>query len=313
MKRINGDFFGKSIISVEQFSKKDIEIVFDFALHYKKGIKEGTIYNELSGKILTALFYEPSSRTFGSFVAAMQRLGGGVIPIHGVATTSVVKGESLSDTIKTFASYSDAIVLRHPEEGMPLNASKISNVPIINAGDGVGEHPTQGLLDLFTIKEQLGKLNNLKVALVGDLAHSRTAHSLAKLIALFSKNKLYFIAPPLSPMPEIITREITQKGISCKNFTSINKIIEEVDVLYITRVQKERMSSKLYQKIKNAFKIDNKLANRMKKQALIMSPLPRVGEIDEDVDINPRATYLKYQMRNGMFIRMVLLRLILKR
>lgn len=313
MKKLNGNFYRQSIVSIDQFSLKDIKILFSLALSYKTGIEKGLVYKNLRGKILTALFYEPSSRTFGSFVAAMQRLGGGVIPIHGVATTSVVKGESFSDTIKTFSSYSDIIVLRHPEKGMPLNASKISNVPIINAGDGVGEHPTQALLDLFTIKEQLGRIKNTKVALVGDLTHSRTIHSLAKLISLFPNNTLYFIAPPLSPMPETIIREITQKGIRCKNFTSINKIIEEVDVLYMTRVQKERMSSKLYQKIKNAFKIDNKLVNRMKKQALIMSPLPRVGEISEDVDHNPRATYLKYQMRNGMYIRMALLRLILKK
>lgn len=313
MQKLNGNFYQKSILTIDQFTIKDIKIVFKQALSYKKGVKKGSVYKTLPGKILTALFYEPSSRTFGSFVAAMQRLGGGVVPIHGIGTTSVVKGESFSDTIKTFASYSDVITLRHFEEGAAQKAAEISGIPIINAGDGVGEHPTQGLLDLFTIKEQLGRLDNLKVALVGDLMHSRTVHSLAKLIALFPKNKLYFIAPLQSPMPEAIVQTVTKKGTQCQSFTAIEKIIEEVDVLYVTRVQKERMSDKLYQKIKNAFKIDNKLANRMKKEALIMSPLPRVGEISEDVDSNPRATYLKYQMRNGMYIRMALLRLILKR
>lgn len=313
MKKINGKFYNQSIISVDQFTRRDIEILFDFVAHYKRGIEHGSVYSELAGKILTALFYEPSSRTFGSFCASMQRLGGGIIPIQGVTYSSVSKGESLKDTIGTFQSYSDVIALRHPEEGSAAIAAKSSNIPIINAGDGVGEHPTQALLDLFTIRDRLGRTDNLKVAMVGDLKYGRTVHSLSKLLSLYPKITIYFISPPVSPMPSAIISFLKQKGVKTQLVMSISEVIEDIDILYMTRVQKERMAPQLYEKIKGLFKLDNKLANRMKKEAIIMHPLPRVGEITEDVDENLRAVYLKHQMRNGLFIRMALLRLILKK
>ena len=313
MKKINGKFFNQDIISVEQFSKGDIETVFQLANFYKKGVEQGSVFNDLKGKILTALFYEPSSRTFGSFVASIQRLGGGIIPLQGVTYSSVSKGETLEDTVRTFESYSDCIVMRHSEKGAAKRASSVLSIPLINAGDGTGEHPTQGLLDLFTIKDKLGRTNNMKVAFVGDLKYGRTAHSLSKLISIYPKTTLYFIAPPLSPMPDEVVKIVKKNGATVKTAKSIEEVLKTVDVLYMTRVQKERMEKSVYEKIKNAYILTGKMARTMKKDSLIMHPLPRVGEITEDVDSNPRAMYLKHQMRNGMFIRMALLRLILKK
>ncbi|MBI2029070.1 aspartate carbamoyltransferase [Candidatus Gottesmanbacteria bacterium] len=313
MKKINGDFFNKSIVSVDQFSKADIEILFELAAEYKKGISNGMVFNDLNGKILTALFYEPSSRTIGSFLGAMQRLGGGIIPIHGILNTSVVKGEILTDTINIFQSYSDVIAIRHPEAGAAEIAAKAAYIPVINAGDGTGEHPTQGLLDLFTILEKLQRTNNLKVAIVGDLKYGRTAHSLSKLISIYPKNTLYFISPPQSPMPDEVVKIVKKNGAVVKTAKSIEEVLKTIDVLYMTRVQKERMEEEVYEKMKNSFILTGKMARAMKKDSLIMHPLPRVGEITMDVDSNPRAMYLKHQMRNGMFIRMALLRLVLKK
>lgn len=310
MKKIK-KFFRQSIISVDQFDKNNLLVVFDKALYYKRGVEKGTVYRDLAGKIVTALFYEPSSRTIGSFIGAAQRLGAGIIPIHGVASSSVVKGETFSDTVKIFQSYSDCIVIRHPDTGAAKVAANIASVPIINAGDGTGEHPTQALLDLFTIKQKLGRCDNLKVAMVGDLKYGRTVHSLSKLISNYKNITLYFIAPPQSPMPDEIIAKLKKNSVTVKNYLSIEEIISKVDVLYMTRVQKERMEPTVYEKIKNLFILDKKLANKMKKQSIIMHPLPRVGEITVDVDDNPRSVYLNTQMRNGLFVRMALLKLLL--
>lgn len=311
MKQIKGNFYQKDIVSVEQFTREDIEMLFDKARFYKKAIEEGAVFDDLKGKIAVCLFYEPSSRTFSSFTASFQRLGGSVVPIHGVENTSVAKGETLHDTIWVFQSYSDVIIIRHPENGAALKAAKTAHIPIINAGDGTGEHPTQALLDLFTIQDRLGRADEVKVAMVGDLKYGRTVHSLTKLLSLYKGVTVYFINPPASPMPEKIVEYAQKAGIKIKEAKSIESVISEIDVLYMTRVQKERMDHETYEKIKGLFKLDNRLANKMKKEAVIMHPLPRVGEITEDVDENPRACYLKHQMRNGMFVRMGLLKLIL--
>src|SRR3989344_8549572 len=184
MRQVNGNFYHKSIISVDQFSKKDIDVIFKRAASYRDALKRGDVLDDLRGKLVTALFYEPSSRTFGSFIAATQRLGGGIIPIQGGQFSSVVKGETLEDTIRVFSNYSDAIALRHSEEGAAKRAADVAYVPVINAGDGVGEHPTQALLDLFTIHRKFGKTNGLKIAMVGDLKYGRTVHSLLELLSL---------------------------------------------------------------------------------------------------------------------------------
>ncbi len=311
MKKINSRFFQQDILSTEQFSKTDIDTVFKLAANYRKRVEAGEAITDLKGKILTALFYEPSSRTFGSFIAAMQRLGGGIIPIQGVTFSSVSKGETLEDTIRVFANYSDAIAIRHNETGAAQKAADFSPVPILNAGDGVGEHPTQALLDLFTIQERLGRLKNLHIAMVGDLKYGRTVLSLTKLLLLFPNIALSFISPPLSPMPEEIVKMAKKVGITVQNKSSIAEVIGKIDVIYMTRVQKERMEPSVYKKIKTMFILDGKTAKKMKKNSIIMHPLPRVGEITTDLDSNPRAVYLTYQMRSGMFIRMALLKLIL--
>lgn len=311
MKKINGNFYKQHILSTEQFEKSDINTVFKLASKYRKLVEAGKAITDLKGKILTALFYEPSSRTFGSFVAAMQRLGGGVIPIQGITFSSVSKGETLEDTIRVFANYSDAIAMRHNETGAAEKAAMVSTVPILNAGDGVGEHPTQALLDLFTIQERLGRLKKIHIAMVGDLKYGRTVHSLTKLLLLYPDIKFTFISPPLSPMPKEIVAMAKKSGATVQNKSSIDGVIADIDVIYMTRVQKERMEPKIYEKIKNMFILDTKLANKMKKDSIIMHPLPRVGEITTDVDKNPRSVYLTHQMKNGMFIRMALLKLIL--
>lgn len=313
MEKIKQNFYQKSIISVKQFSRQDLKILFTKAKTYQQKTNQGNIFNDLSGKIMTALFYEPSSRTFGSFTSSMQRLGGGIIPIPAISSTSVKKGESFTDTILTFASYSDLIVLRHSEEGIAEKAAKTNKVPIINAGDGTNEHPTQALLDLFTIKEKLKRVDNLKIALVGDLKYGRTVHSLSLLLSLFDKITIFCIAPKACLMPQNITADLKKKKVKVQQLSSIKPIIKQVDVLYMTRVQKERMKPEVYQKIKGAFLLNNKLVKQMKREAIVMHPLPRVGEINEEVDVNPRAVYLKEQMRNGLFVRMALISLILKK
>ncbi|OGK13222.1 aspartate carbamoyltransferase [Candidatus Roizmanbacteria bacterium RIFCSPLOWO2_01_FULL_38_12] len=311
MKKINGRFYKQNILSTEQFTKSDIDTVFKLAINYRKKVESGKAITDLKGKILTALFYEPSSRTFGSFIAAMQRLGGGVIPIQGITFSSVSKGETLEDTIRVFANYSDVIAMRHNETGAAQKAADVSPVPILNAGDGVGEHPTQGLLDLLTIKERLGRLDKIHIAMVGDLKYGRTVHSLTKLLLLFQNITFTFISPPLSPMPDEILKMVRKVGAKIQKKSAIVDIIKDIDVIYMTRIQKERMDPKIYKKMKNMFILDAKLANKMKKNSIILHPLPRIGEITTEVDKNPRSVYLTHQMRSGMFVRMALLKLIL--
>ena len=310
MKKFNGSFYNQSIISVDQFTRSDIELLFTKTGEFKRGIENNLVFNDLKGKVMTALFYEPSSRTFGSFCAAAYRLGAGIIPIHGVSNTSVVKGESLKDTINIFQNYSDVVILRHPDKGAVKKASKYAHIPVINGGDGTGEHPSQALLDLYTLEDKLGKVDGSIIGMVGDLYYGRTVHSLAKLLSLYKNITIYCIAPPVSPMPKEIVAKATKKGVKVKTAKTIEEVITKVDVLYMTRVQKERMKPEIYEKIKDSFKLTKKLANKMKKKSLIMHPLPRVGEITEDVDENPRAMYLKYQMQNGMFVRMAILKLV---
>ena len=308
---IKGNFFQKCIVSIDQFEKEDILTLFKQASDYKNRHEKGEVFEDLKGKLLTVLFYEPSSRTFGSFIAAMVRLGGQVIPIQGVSFSSVVKGETLEDTIRVFASYSDAIAIRHSEEGAAAKAANISTIPIINAGDGTGEHPSQALLDLFTINDRLGRMESLHVAMVGDLKYGRTVHSLSKLLSLFPDITVSFVSPEAAPMPAEIVKLIKTRKVKVNQLSKIEEVIENADVLYMTRIQKERMDDKIYESMKDAFILTGDLANRMKQDSIIMHPLPRVGEITIDVDENPRAVYLKHEMRNGMFVRMALLKLIL--
>ncbi|OGH18748.1 MAG: aspartate carbamoyltransferase [Candidatus Levybacteria bacterium RIFCSPHIGHO2_02_FULL_37_10] len=306
MKRKNG-FLGKDILSVDQFSKEDLTFLFRKTTLMKKIVEAGKKSKMLQGKIMTVLFYEPSSRTFGSFISAMQRLGGGIIPLQGMTYSSVAKGETLEDTIRTFECYSDIIVIRHPEVGSAKKAALVSTVPIINAGDGVGEHPTQALLDLFTILSKFKKIDGLKVAFVGDLLNGRTVHSLSKLLAKMGKVEFFFVAPKILRMPQEIKDQLKNR-VSIIEAEKLDEVIKKVNVLYITRVQKERFSDlSIYENIKNFYIITKKLMEKARKDLILMHPLPRVGEISTEVDNDSRAVYLTEQMRNGLYVRMALL------
>ncbi len=305
-------WFGKDIISVKQFSRADLEYVFGVA-HEMRGMVErvGT-FDLLKGKILANLFYEPSTRTSSSFTAAMERLGGSVIPINEVKYSSVTKGESLSDTVRTLECYADVIVLRHPETGSAAIAAKAARKPVINAGDGTGEHPTQALLDTFTIFEELGagQVDGMTVTMLGDLKYGRTVHSLAWLLSSF-KVKLNYVSPDILKMPKEVMDEVNAKGIPQAEFSTLEKVLPETDVLYVTRVQKERFEDPAdYEKVKSAYVIDPEIMKAAKQEMIVMHPLPRVTEISMDFDDDPRAAYFR-QMEYGLYVRMALLAMVL--
>ncbi len=308
----NAAWYGKDIISVKQFSRADLEYVFGVA-HEMRGMVErvGT-FDLLKGKILANLFYEPSTRTSSSFTAAMERLGGSVIPINEVKYSSVSKGESLPDTIRTLECYADVIVLRHPETGSAAIAAKAARKPVINAGDGVGEHPTQALLDTFTIFEELGagQVDGMTVTMLGDLKYGRTVHSLARLLSLY-KVKLNYVSPDILKMPKEVMDEVAEKGIPQAEFGKLEDVLPESDVLYVTRVQKERFEDPAdYEKVKNSFVVDTEIMKTAKKEMIVMHPLPRVTEISMDFDDDPRAAYFR-QMEYGLYVRMALLAMVL--
>ena len=308
----NAPWFGKDILSVKQFSRDDLEYVFGVA-HEMRGMVErvGT-FDLLKGKILANLFYEPSTRTSSSFTAAMERLGGSVIPINEVKYSSVSKGESLSDTIRTLECYADVIVLRHPETGSAAIAAKVAKKPILNAGDGVGEHPTQALLDAFTIFEELGvgEIDGKTVTMLGDLKYGRTVHSLARLLSMYNV-KLNYVSPDILKMPKEVMEEVGAKGIPQAEFSTLDKVLPETDVLYVTRVQKERFEDPAdYEKVKGAYVIDPEVMKAAKQEMIVMHPLPRVTEISMDFDDDPRAAYFR-QMEYGLYVRMALLAMVL--
>jgi len=259
------------------------------------------------------LFYEPSSRTSCSFQAAMLRLGGSVMTVDS-SSSSVVKGETLGDTVRTLGSYADAIVVRHPQAGSAQEAACLSPVPILNGGDGVGEHPTQAFLDIFTIREELGTVNGLTITLLGDLKHGRTVHSLVRLLAQY-RVQLIYVSPPELRMPSELVQElspqIAQTEYYDNSLSTLQQVMARTDVLYVTRVQKERFQSlRDYQKVSQAYRIDIELMKHAKAHMIVMHPLPRVDEIDPLVDYDPRAVYFR-QMKYGMYVRMALLALVL--
>src|SRR5512134_2771043 len=275
----NAAWYGKDIISVKQFKREDLEYIFGVA-HEMRGMVEriGT-FDLLKGKILANLFYEPSTRTSSSFTAAMERLGGSVIPINEVKYSSVSKGESLPDTIRTLECYADVIVLRHPETGSAAIAAKAARKPVINAGDGIGEHPTQALLDTFTIREELGRLDNLSVTMLGDLKYGRTVHSLARLLTRFDGIHLDYVSPDILRMPADVMEEVAARKVPQSEHASLDAPLPGADVLYVTRVQKERFEDPaVYEKVKGAYVIDPGVMQVAKKAMIVMHPLPRVTE-----------------------------------
>ncbi len=301
---------GMDVVSIRDCSKEQIEQVMDLAkrmVPYAKGEKTTKV---LDGRILANLFFEPSTRTRLSFESAMTRLGGRIMEITQPLATSTAKGETLADTIRMIDSYSDVIVLRHPHEGAARLAAHFSSKPVINAGDGAGQHPTQTLLDLFTIKQQLGEIAGKNVVLVGDLKYGRTAHSLAEALATFSAN-LTFVAPPTLQMPKETVKQLEKCGVKPKLSSKLEEVISEADVLYVTRIQKERFPDpNEYLKVAGLYRVDSALLREAKSDMIIMHPLPRVDEIAPEVDYSPHAKYFE-QAFNGVPVRMALLLMVL--
>ena len=264
----------------------------------------------MKGKLLATLFFEPSTRTRLSFETAMQRLGGGVISLGSLEGSSVSKGETLVDTCRTVAQYVDVIVLRHPKTGSAKEAADAVDIPVLNGGDGTGQHPTQALLDVYTIHKEMKTLKNLTIAMVGDLKYGRTVHALVELLALFSC-RFYFVSPGVLRMPEEITSHLRQQGSRVEETEDLMKAALESDVIYMTRIQRERFADLAeYEKVKGTYIIDAAFLKNLGKNVTILHPLPRVNEINPDVDNYPGAAYFR-QMRNGVFIRMALLAMVM--
>ncbi|RME99007.1 MAG: aspartate carbamoyltransferase [Chloroflexi bacterium] len=309
--RVGNGFTGKDILSVDQFDREKLKYIFARAHEMRELVQRVGSCELLRGNVVTCLFYEPSTRTSSSFIAATDRLGGRVIPItQGVQFSSVSKGETLADTIRTVEQYSDVIVLRHPEVGSAQVAADYSDIPVINAGDGAGEHPTQALLDLFTIREEMGRIDGLKIAMVGDLRYGRTVHSLTRLLTQYDVS-LRFVSPEILRLPLNIMNTVIDAGLDVRETHDVADVIENADVLYVTRVQKERfVDLAQYEEVKNHYVITPELMQRAKEKMVVMHPLPRVGEIHYTLDDDPRAAYFR-QVKNGMFIRMALLAAVL--
>ncbi|KAF9086729.1 hypothetical protein BGX29_001251 [Mortierella sp. GBA35] len=305
----NSPFSHRHILSSKQFDRNELHTLFSLAHEMRTQVERNGSIDLLHGKVMCSMFYEPSTRTSCSFSAAMMRLGGTVVSADG-SSSSVVKGETLADTVRTLGCYGDLIVLRHPAPGSAATAAKFSKVPIINAGDGIGEHPTQAFLDVYTIREELGTVNGLTITLVGDLKNGRTVHSLVKLLAYYHVT-LNLVSPPSLRMPEEVKAELIKAGIAFTELSDLNEVIAESDVVYVTRVQKERFEDLAeYERVKSAYVINNKMMSKAKTQMVVMHPLPRVSEIEPEVDFDQRAAYFR-QMRYGLYVRMALLALVL--
>lgn len=303
------DLYGKSILSVDMFNKDTLNDLFNIAQFMKTSVSKGRMLDDiLRGKVMSSIFYEVSTRTSCSFTAAMQRLGGSVI--HTDATSSSAKkGESLEDSVTVIGSYSDVVVLRHPEPGAVTRASRHCRKPIINAGDGVGEHPTQALLDVFTIREEIGTVNGLTITMVGDLKNGRTVHSLARLLTLYQV-QLQYVSPPGLGMPQHIMDYIASKGISQKIYDRLEDVLADTHVLYMTRIQRERFDSQEeYDKARGLLVVTPKLMTRARRRMVVMHPLPRIDEISIEFDSDPRAAYFR-QAEYGMYVRMALLSMV---
>ncbi len=297
------------VIAVDQFKRPMIERLFDEADEMRSSTARA---NVLRGRILATLFYEPSTRTRLSFESAMLRLGGDIISTENAREfSSAIKGETVEDTIRIVAGYADAIVIRHHEQGAAARAAAVSSVPIINAGDGPGEHPTQALLDFYTIRKELGRLDGIKIALVGDLKYGRAVRSLALMFGLTSGSELLFVAPDEVAMGQDVRDTLTRRGVAFRDEPDLNQALMEVDVVYQTRIQRERFARlDDYQAVRGIYVIDERSLSSLRSDAVILHPLPRVNEIASEVDRDPRAAYFR-QAHNGVYLRMALLRAML--
>jgi len=296
----------KSLVSIDDYSKDEQLRILDLAETFEaKPVQE-----ILNGYVVATLFFEPSTRTRLSFESAASRLGAQVIGFSEAGSSSVSKGESLNDTILTVSNYSDIIVMRHPREGSARYASEVSPVPVINAGDGANQHPTQTLLDMYSIRKTQGKLDNLQIAFVGDLKYGRTVHSLTFAMCNFNAT-FHLVSPEELKLPSYVKRKIKDNKLDYFQYTDMNEVIPQIDILYMTRIQKERFSDPIeYEKVKNAYILRNDMLQGAKKSMRVLHPLPRVNEIEMDVDANPMAYYFQ-QAQNGVYVRQALLASIL--
>ena len=297
------------LTSTKQLTRSDTDAILAVAKEMEGVLKKGGS-DILKGKILASLFYEPSTRTRLSFESAMQRLGGEVVTADGIQFSSLYKGESIEDTIVVAGQYCDIIAMRHPEVGSADRAAAVSPVPFINAGDGPGQHPTQALLDLFTIQKECKKIDGLNVAMVGDLRYGRTVHSLSFLLGLYDNIELTFVSPKELTMPEKVTSFCKEKNITFSEASDLEAALDS-DVLYMTRIQQERFADKSeYERLRNVYTL--KAAHLKSKKTVVMHPLPRLSEISTDVDTLPNAAYFR-QVRNGVPVRMALLAMLLQK
>jgi aspartate carbamoyltransferase catalytic subunit len=296
----------RNLISINDFSKEEQIKILDIAEDFEKN----PIQNLLEGHVVATLFFEPSTRTRLSFESAASRLGAKVIGFSSSASSSVSKGETLKDTILTVCNYSDLIVMRHPVDGSARYASEVASVPIINAGDGANQHPTQTLLDLYSIRKTQGTLDNLNVAFIGDLKYGRTVHSLTMALAQYNTT-FHLVSPVELKLPSYVKRHIKEKNLDYHQYTDLTEVIPHADIIYMTRIQKERFSDPMdYEKVKNAYNLHNNMLANAKENMRVLHPLPRVNEISEDVDANPKAYYFT-QALNGVYVRQALLSSIL--
>jgi len=296
----------KSLVSINDYDKEKYIEILDLAEEFEKNPRQKILDNH----VIASLFFEPSTRTRLSFESAINQLGGRIVGFTDASSSSVKKGESLVDTIKTVANYSDLIVMRHPVEGSARLASEVSSVPIINAGDGANQHPTQCLLDLYSIRKTQSTLENLDIAFVGDLKYGRTVHSLVIAMSNFNCT-FHLVSPNELKLPSSVKRHIKEKNLTYYQYTNLDEAIPKADIVYMTRIQRERFADPLeYEKVKNSYVLKNDMLKDSKENLKILHPLPRVNEISEDVDTNPKAYYFQ-QALNGVYVRQALLSSIL--
>jgi len=302
------NFAGRDIISIKDFSREEIDYILKVTSRMEPIAKTGS--DMLKGKILATLFFEPSTRTRLSFESAMHRLGGATIGFAEAEIASVKKGENLADTVRTVENYADVIALRHPLEGAARLAAEFAEIPIINAGSGAEEHPTQALLDLYTIVKEKRRIDGLSIALMGDLRYGRTVHSLAYALSMYDV-KLYLVSPEILRMRKEVLKTLKEKKVEVIEKSRIEEVIGDIDVLYVTRIQKERFPDPAeYAKVRGSYRINLETLKNAKRDLVILHPLPRVDEIAPEVDSTPHAKYFK-QVWNGIIVRMALLALIL--
>lgn len=317
LQKINGNFKNKHILSIDQFASSDIEKLFSHVSQMRDIVINQKPSPILSGTITALFFFEPSSRTFSSFSTAVKRLGGQTIEYQNpMQTSSAVKGETIEDTTRVFEAYANVLIMRHPVAGTVEKAAKAATtIPIINAGDGIGEHPTQALFDLYTIYEKHQKLNNLTVVLAGDMLNGRTVHSIIRGLSLYPGNTIYLLSPKSLKLSREDFNNFSKRQIKLVEIENEKDLPKDAHVWYWTRVQKERFANeKDYEKVKHSFILTPQLIQTYAKEfTIFMHPLPRVGEIDLAVDNDPRALYLTNEVRNGLYVRMALLSLVLGR